>query len=145
MRTLSVSLQNLVKISNRGAKTAHYMLGDIFEGKQLLWKKKFPDIFSDSEWKVFDWTFKKLPTFLEETFHGKKFPFKLIMSLSGLCRSFFRIFDTIFLTGCSKLHFSCPEEHVSWKILLSQKVDSFLKIGYGLNFFESLPEKNSPA
>ena len=53
----AVSFWDLVRSSNRVAKTSHCMLGGSCEEKQLL--KKIAELFSDCEWNVFGWTFEK--------------------------------------------------------------------------------------
>ena len=116
------------------------MLRESFEEKQLF-KKILQNFFRTANGTFSVGLLKKLSTFLEKTFHGKSSLIKKSCHFRVYAEVFFRIIDTIFLIGCSRLHFSCPEEHVSWKKLFSQKVDSFYKIGYGLKFFESLPEK----
>ena len=90
---------------------------------------------------IFGW-FLRGKSFLEETLKEKKdFFLKSHDVLFGLVRKFFfRKNGEHILTRCSKLHFSCPEEHVSWKKTASEKVVFFFKLGHGLEFFESLPE-----
>ena len=138
LRILCDFLQTLVRISNRGAKTANYMIGEPFEEKQLLWKKFILGHFRTLRRTFSAGLLKKLPTFLEETFHGKNFPFENY-AIFGLMQKFFRNFGKNAFARWSKLHFSCPEEHVSWKKLLSKRVD-FFKLGPWRKFCVSFAE-----
>ena len=68
----AISFWDLFRISNRNAKTAHYMLGESFEEKQLFQKKSFAELFLDCERNVFGWTFEKTSEVSSGNFSRKK-------------------------------------------------------------------------
>ena len=116
----AISCWDFRRNSNRVAKTAHCMLGGTFEEKQSF--EKMQNFFRTANETFSAGLLKKLPTFLAEVFNGKKIPFEKILSFLGPCRSIFRITGRNFSARCSKLHFSCSEEHrfqknCIWKLI----------------------------
>ena len=68
---------------------------------------------------------KKLLTFPEAVFYGKKTLLKTSCYFRVYAVLFFRIIGRNVLARCSRLHFCCPDERASWKKLLMEKLIFF--------------------
>ena len=76
---------------------------------------------------------KLFAAFPEQNFKERTLPSEKLISSSGLCESF-RVFGRKLLAKWSKLHFSCPEEHVSWRIFPLKKLIFFGFRSWSKNF-----------
>ena len=106
--------------------------------------------FLDCERIVFGWTFEKTSDVSRGSFLRKTESSKKIMSFSGLCRSFFRIFGRIVQNGCqnctcvSRLHLE--ELFNLWKkcnFSLSFPCNEWFIVIFGWIFWTRFPKMNS--
>ena len=102
------------------------MLEELFEKERLFWKKSKIQNVPGTVGKKFSLGLLKVfATFPEEKFHEKRTLLLKKPCNFRVCAVFFRFFGRNVPVRSSKLHFSCPEDSVSWRTFPLRKFDLF--------------------